>query len=88
MAARAGEPADAPVTIDTPKPARRSLAARMMAIAALWIGVLLLGGGFALDRTLTRMVESNFDEQLEYLLNAMIVTSYLLRLLQNVSLVE
>lgn len=75
MAARAGEPADAPVTIDTPKPARRSLAARMMAIAALWIGVLLLGGGFALDRTLTRMVESNFDEQLEYLLNAMIVTA-------------
>ncbi len=53
----------------------RSLAARMMAIAAVWIGVLLLAGGFALDRTLTRMVASNFDEQLEYLLNAMIVTA-------------
>ncbi|MBX7495682.1 HAMP domain-containing histidine kinase [Qipengyuania sp. 6B39] len=47
----------------------------MMAIAALWIGVLLVGGGFALDRTLARMVESNFDDQLEYLLNAMIVTA-------------
>ncbi|MFA6218341.1 MAG: HAMP domain-containing sensor histidine kinase [Erythrobacter sp.] len=54
---------------------RRSLAARMMAIAAIWIGVLLLGGGFALDRTLTRLVESNFDGQLGYLLNAMIVTA-------------
>ncbi len=54
---------------------RRSLATRMMAIAAVWIGVLLVGGGFLLDRTLTRMIESNFDDQLEYLLNSMIVVS-------------
>ncbi len=63
------------MTVSGPPGAGRSLAARMMAIAAIWIGVLLLGGGFALDRTLTRMVESNFDDQLEYLLNAMIVTA-------------
>lgn len=54
---------------------RRSLAARMMAIAAAWIGVLLLGGGFALDRSLTNLVEDNFDDQLEYLLNAMLVVA-------------
>ncbi len=68
-------PETEPVTPASSAGARRSLAARMMAIAALWIGVLLLGGGFALDRTLTRMVENNFDDQLEYLLNAMIVTA-------------
>ena len=54
---------------------RRSLANRMMAIAAVWISLLLVGGGFALDRTLTRMVEKNFDDQLEYLLNAMLVVA-------------
>lgn len=47
----------------------------MMAIAALWIGVLLLGGGFALDRTLVRLVEDNFDEQLEYVQTALITTA-------------
>ncbi|MEC7398815.1 MAG: sensor histidine kinase N-terminal domain-containing protein, partial [Pseudomonadota bacterium] len=52
-----------------------SLARRMMAIAAGWIAILLLAGGFALDRTLTNLVERNFDDQLEYLLNAMIVTA-------------
>ena len=41
-------------------------------IAAAWIIVLLLGGGLALDRTLTNQVENNFDEQLEYILTAMI----------------
>ncbi|WP_086616731.1 sensor histidine kinase [Erythrobacter tepidarius] len=41
-------------------------------IAAGWIFVLLLGGGIALERTLTAQVESNFDEQLEYILTAMI----------------
>lgn len=41
-------------------------------IAAGWIFVLLLGGGIALERTLTSQVEANFDEQLEYILTAMI----------------
>ena len=54
---------------------RGSLATRMMAIAAAWISVLLLGGGFALDRTLTNLVEDNFDDQLEYILTTLIVTA-------------
>ena len=66
--------ADSPVTLAAP-PAKRSLARRMMAIAALWIGVLLLGGGFALDRTLVRLVEDNFDEQLEYVQTALITSA-------------
>lgn len=52
-----------------------SLSRRMMLIAAGWISVLLLAGGWALDRTLTNLVEDNFDAQLGYLLNTMIVVS-------------
>jgi signal transduction histidine kinase len=44
-------------------------------IAAGWIFVLLLGGGLALERTLTRQVEANFDEQLDYQLTAMIASA-------------
>ncbi|QUL39392.1 HAMP domain-containing sensor histidine kinase [Erythrobacter sp. JK5] len=44
-------------------------------IAAGWIIVLLLGGGIALDRTLSSQVERNFDEQLEYILTAMIASA-------------
>ena len=54
---------------------RGSLARRMGLIAAGWISVLLLAGGFALDRTLTAQVENNFDEQLEYQLTAMIASA-------------
>ena len=49
-----------------------SLSQRMMLIAAAWIGVLLLGGGIALDRTLVGLVTRNFDNQLGYMLTAMI----------------
>jgi len=52
-----------------------SLTRRMIGIAALWIGVLLLFGGFALDRVLTSSIIRNFDSQLEYVLNAMIASS-------------
>ncbi|WP_183932507.1 sensor histidine kinase [Sphingomicrobium lutaoense] len=47
----------------------------MIGIAALWIAILLLLGGFALDRVLTRTVIENFDSQLEFVLNAMIAAS-------------
>jgi len=47
----------------------------MMLIAFGWIAILLLAGGFALDRTLTKQIENSFDEQLEYLLNAMLVSA-------------
>ncbi|MCP9223673.1 HAMP domain-containing histidine kinase [Erythrobacter sp. LQ02-29] len=52
-----------------------SLAQRMMLISAAWIVVLLLGGGIALERTLTSQVQSNFDEQLEYVQTALIASA-------------
>ena len=48
-----------------------SLTRRLIGVAALWIGVLLLGGGFALDRVLTNTLTSNFDEQLSLVLRSM-----------------
>ncbi|WP_229736406.1 sensor histidine kinase [Novosphingobium endophyticum] len=44
----------------------------MMLIAAGWISILLLVGGLGLDRTLTSLITRNFDEQLGYMLTAMI----------------
>ncbi len=44
----------------------------MMLIAAGWIAILLFGGGLALDRTLNGLVTRNFDDQLGYMLTAMI----------------
>ncbi|MEN3973156.1 ATP-binding protein [Sphingomicrobium sp. XHP0235] len=47
----------------------------MIGIAFLWIAVLLAGGGFALDRILTRSIVNNFDSQLEDVLDALIASS-------------
>ena len=47
----------------------------MIGVAALWIAALLLLGGFALDRVLTRSIVANFDEQLVRVLNSMIGAS-------------
>ncbi|MBW4330006.1 HAMP domain-containing histidine kinase [Stakelama sp. CBK3Z-3] len=47
----------------------------MIFVAAAWIMLLLAGGGFALDRVLTSAVTKNFDDQLEYLLNSMMVSA-------------
>ncbi|MBO0749553.1 MAG: HAMP domain-containing histidine kinase [Porphyrobacter sp.] len=44
----------------------------MLLIAAGWITILLLVGGVALDRTLAAQVTHQFDDQLDYLLTAMI----------------
>ncbi len=52
-----------------------SLTRRLISVAAIWITVLLLGGGYALDRVLTSSLIENFDKQLEYVLNAMIAAS-------------
>jgi signal transduction histidine kinase len=52
-----------------------SLTRRMIVVAALWISILLLAGGFALDRVLTNSLVRNFDAQLEYVVNAMIAAS-------------
>ncbi len=47
----------------------------MILTAAVWISILLFGGGAALDRVLTSSVEQNFDNQLEYVLTAMIASA-------------
>ena len=52
-----------------------SLSRRMILIAAGWILLLLAGGGFALDRVLTTAITRNFDDQLEYVLTALIVSA-------------
>jgi len=50
-----------------------SLTRRMIGMAALWILLLLSGGGFALDRVLVNAITNNFDSSLDYVLTAMIV---------------
>src|SRR5215213_6128761 len=47
----------------------------MIGVAALWIAALLLIGGFALDRVLTRSIVDSFDNQLVFVLNSMIAAS-------------
>jgi signal transduction histidine kinase len=52
-----------------------SLSRRIIGVAALWIAALLLIGGFALDRVLSRSIVDSFDNQLLYMLNSMIDAS-------------
>lgn len=52
-----------------------SLTRRMIGIAAIWIAALLLIGGFALDRVLSRSFIDSFDNQLVYMLNSMVDAS-------------
>jgi signal transduction histidine kinase len=52
-----------------------SLTRRMIGVAAIWIAALLLIGGFALDRVLSRSIVDNFDSQLARVLNSMIGAS-------------
>ncbi len=47
----------------------------MISIASAWIIILLIGGGTALDRVLSNSVSNNFDNQLEYVLTAMIASA-------------
>jgi signal transduction histidine kinase len=52
-----------------------SLTRRLIVVAALWITALLLIGGFALDRVLSRSIVESFDNQLVFVLNSMIASS-------------
>jgi signal transduction histidine kinase len=52
-----------------------SLTRRMIGVAAIWIAALLLIGGFALDRVLSRSIVESFDNQLVFVLNSMIASS-------------
>jgi signal transduction histidine kinase len=52
-----------------------SLSRRMIGMAAAWILLLLIGGGIALDRVLAGAVTQNFDDQLDYVLTAMVASA-------------
>lgn len=69
------EPAEAPVVEKAPRPHTGSLSKRMMFIAAGWISILLLLGGVALDRALTNQITRAFDDQLGYMLTAMVASA-------------
>lgn len=77
----AGEAASAPgpaANEPPPRPYVRvtgSLSRRMIAIAGLWILVLLAGGGYALDRVLTGAVTRSFDDQLDYILTSLVASA-------------
>src|SRR5690348_3924597 len=47
----------------------------MIGVAAVWIVALLLIGGYALDRVLTRSIVDSFDNQIVFVLNSMIASS-------------
>lgn len=57
------------------RPRIGSLTRRMIGVAAVWIAALLLIGGFALDRVLSKSIVDNFDNQLSFVLNSMIGAS-------------
>ena len=59
----------------TRRPHIGSLTRRMIGVAAIWISVLLLTGGYALDRLLTASIVRNFDEQLTYVLNNALIAA-------------
>lgn len=62
-------------TKKTPRRRIGSLTRRMIGIAAVWIVALLLIGGFALDRVLSRSIVDSFDNQITFVLNSMIASS-------------
>lgn len=69
-----------PVTEPQPRHyvrATGSVSRRMLLVAIAWIMLLLVGGGYALDRVLVTTVTRNFDDQLDYLLKAMIFSAEL-----------
>jgi signal transduction histidine kinase len=73
--------AEGDITLESPaglvKPARGtgSLSRRMIVIATAWITLLLIGGGVALDRVLSDAVSDNFDDQMQYVLTAMVASA-------------
>lgn len=71
-------PAPKARTEDAVKPKRRytgSLTRRMIVVSAIWIVLLLGGGGYALDRVLKSAVTRNFDASLDYVLTALIASA-------------
>jgi signal transduction histidine kinase len=71
------EPASEPPPRRYAPRATGSVSRRMILIATVWIFVLLVVGGVALNRVLTDALTRSFDEQLDYLLTSMIVSAEL-----------
>lgn len=69
------EAADTLAPVKATAPHTGSLSRRMLLIAFAWISVLLLGGGIALDRTMAGLATRNFDDQLGYMLTAMVASA-------------
>jgi signal transduction histidine kinase len=64
-----------PVVREKPARGTGSLSRRMIVIATGWITILLIGGGVALDRVLSDAVSDNFDDQMQYVLTAMVASA-------------
>ncbi len=75
LADKLSPPVDMMPQIAAATPTKGSLSRRMIGMAAAWILLLLIGGGVALDRVLTGAVTKNFDDQLDYVLTAMIASA-------------
>ena len=71
----AGAVAPAPAVALPPVARSGSLSRRMISVAAAWVLLLLVGGGVALDRVLANAITQNFDDQLDYVLTAMIASA-------------
>ena len=73
--ADAGDASPSLAPDDAPRPERRrdtgSLGRRMLGVAALWITLLLAGGGFLLDRVLVAEFTRDFDGELQEDLQAL-----------------
>jgi len=61
--------------IAAPTRAPASLSRRILLVSALWIGLLLGIGGFALDRAVGALLRRTFDEQLGSTLNSMLASA-------------
>lgn len=69
------EPVSTPQESEPTVRSTGSITHRMFGLAALWITILLLGGGLALDRVLQDALTRNFDEGISYMLTAMIASA-------------
>lgn len=65
-----------------------SLSRRMIGVAAAWIMILLTVGGIGLDRILVGAITENIDEQMEYVLTAMITSAEIGRMAKCFSTVH
>jgi len=77
IASRAERPAASPAS-RTPRPRRRvSLRRRLVLLAIIWVALLLVLGGVALDRIVSSTIIRNFDDRLSATIPAMLAVAEL-----------